>query len=63
MQEEKKRFLLDDYIAEVNNYLSDSGLPPMYYGNPYDWLFLYCALSDRPLDTFRGLIAEVLSEE
>lgn len=62
-QKENKRFLLDDYIAEVDFYLSDSGLPPMYYGNPYDWMFLYCALAERPLDTFRGILAEVLSED
>ncbi len=32
----------------------------MYPGNPNDWMFLYCALSDTPLDTFRGVLAEVL---
>ena len=55
--------MIDDYISEVNVYLTDSGLSPIYYGNPYDWLFLYCSLADRPLDTFRGLLAEVLAEE
>lgn len=54
---------IDDYIAQINVYLIDSGFSPMYYGNPFDWMFLYCALSERPLDVFRGLLAEVLEDE
>ena len=54
---------IDDYIAQVNVYLTDSGFSPIYYGNPFDWMFLYCALNERPLDVFRGLLAEVLEEE
>lgn len=53
-------YTIDDYISEVDNYLRISGLSLMYYGNPYDWMFLFCALTERPLDTFRELIAEVL---
>ena len=52
---------LDDYIEEINVHLNESGFSLIYYGNPYDWMFLYCALSERPLDTFRGLIADVLA--
>lgn len=63
MQKENKIIDLDDYIEEINVHLDESGFSLMYYGNPYDWMFLYCALSDRPLDTFRGLLAEVLTEE
>lgn len=55
--------MIDDYISEVNVYLTDSGLSPIYYGNPYDWLFLYCSLAERPLDTLRAILAEVLAEE
>lgn len=54
---------IDDYIAQINVYLIDSGFSPIYYGNPFDWMFLYCALSERPLDVFRGLLAEVLEDE
>ena len=54
---------IDDYIAQINVYLIDSGFSPMYYGNPFDWMFLYCALSERPLDVFRGLLVEVLEDE
>lgn len=63
MQAENRIIDLDDYIEEINVHLDESGFSLMYYGNPYDWMFLYCALSDRPLDTFRGLLAEVLAEE
>lgn len=63
MQKENKIFDIDDYIEEINVHLDESGFSLMYYGNPYDWMFLYCALSDRPLDTFRGLLAEVLEED
>lgn len=51
---------IEVYIDEINLYLNDSGFSPIYYGNPYDWLFLFCSLSDNPLDTFREIIAEVL---
>lgn len=55
--------MIDNYISEVNVYLNDSGLSPIYYGNPYDWMFLYCSLAERPLDTFREILAEVLPED
>lgn len=54
---------IEDYIVQNNVYLLDSNFSPMYYGNPYDWMYLYCALSERPLDVFRGLLAEVLDTE
>lgn len=54
---------IDDYIEDMNAYLDESGLPPMYYGNPYDWLFMYCSLFERPLDTFRGILAELFPDE
>lgn len=54
---------LDVYIDELNVKLNESGFSLVYYGNPYDWLFLYCALSDNPLDTFRAILAEVLDPE
>lgn len=64
MQESGTRADIDeDYIADLNVYLYESGFSPVYYGNPYDWLFLYCTLADRPLDTFRGILAEVLEEQ
>ena len=54
---------LDVYIDELNVVLNESGLSLVYYGNPYDWLFLYCALANNPLDTFREILSEVLDTE
>ena len=53
---------IEDYISEIDSYLEDSGFSTMYYGNPYDWMFMYCSVSERPLDVFRGLLAIVLEE-
>ena len=50
----------DDYFDVLNGILNDCNFSQIYYGNPYDWMFSFCALSERPLDTFRGLLAEVL---
>lgn len=62
VQQKNEVIELDDYIEEINVHLNESGLSLMYYGNPYDWMFLYCALSERPLDTLRGLLADVLED-
>ena len=48
----------DDFEIQLSDLLDGIGFPPLYYGNPYDWLFLYCTTTDEPLDTFRGIIAE-----
>lgn len=53
----------DDYKEELNALLFDCSFSELYYGNPYDWLFMYCALNERPLDVFRGALSEVLTEE
>lgn len=37
---------IEEYVEELDDILYDSGLPPLYYGNPYDWLFLYCILAN-----------------
>lgn len=51
----------DSYIEWIDGYLTDCGFAPMYYGNPYDWLFMCCALSPTdPLDRFRNILADVL---
>ena len=50
----------DDFVENLRSTLFDCGFSPLYVGNPYDWLFLYCsACSDRsnPLDVFRGILA------
>ncbi len=54
---------LDDYTGQLNALLFECGFSQIYIGNPYDWLFLFCCLNERPLDMFRGLMSEVLNEE
>ena len=56
---------LDDYIMELDGLLTKADLPKMYYGNPYDWLFIYCSLGteeESSLDKFRSIISEVFTE-
>ena len=54
---------IDDYLGEINNTLFDAGLPEMYLGNPYDWMFIYCTLRPYPIDAFRNMISDILSDE
>ena len=63
VQWEQKDFDIEDYTEQLNALLNECGFSPLYYGNPYDWMFLYCTLSDAPLDVFRGMVSEVLNEE
>lgn len=43
----------------INKYLVDAGYPKLYYGNPYDWIFLWSMQDQYPLDTFRMYMREV----
>ena len=43
-------------IRLMNQYLVECGFTEMYYGNPYDWIFLMAMGSDAPLSTFREFI-------
>ena len=63
VQWEQKNFDIEDYTEQLNALLNECGFSPLYYGNPYDWMFLYCTLSDAPLDVFRGMVSEALNEE
>lgn len=63
LQKESKDPDIEVYSDGIDEFLNESGFPPMYCGNPYDWLFLFCTLTDWPLDTFRAILAEVLLEE
>lgn len=49
----------DDFTEQMNDVLDSCGMGPLYIGNPYDWLFLFCAKSEHPLDTFRSIIHKV----
>lgn len=59
-QYENEELDFDDYIITMNDILADASLQTLYYGNPYDWLFLYCTLTDAPLDVFRDIMAEAI---
>ena len=63
VQWKQKDFDIEDYTEQLNALLNECGFSSLYYGNPYDWMFLYCTLSDAPLDVFRGMVSEVLNEE
>lgn len=56
----------DEYIDELNLLLYKAGMSPLYYGNPYDWLFLYCTYKNdntyHSLDIFRGILSTALDE-
>ncbi len=54
---------IEDYTEELNALLFSCNYPPLYFGNPFDWMFLFCAQAERPLDLFRGLLQEILKEE
>jgi len=52
----------DGFATGLNDVLFECGFSPLYLGNPYDWLLLYCsACADQdytPLDRLRGLLAQ-----
>ena len=52
---------IDDYTDELNYILFDCNYSGLYYGNSFDWLFLFCTQAEQPLDLFRELLAEVLA--
>lgn len=54
---------LDDYICQVDEVLDTVGLQTLYYGNPFDWMFMYCSMDERPLDIFRNIMADAFSWE
>lgn len=46
-------------IASINRLLLDSSYPDLYEGNPYDWIFLFAAQDDYPLEAIRFFMREV----
>lgn len=50
----------NQYVIEVNDYLDSANLPELYYGNPYDWLFLFCTTTNSPLENFQYLLQQAL---
>lgn len=51
--------IFTQYVDELNDTLHECGFSKLYYGNPYDCLFLYCSMWDMPLILFRGIMNTV----
>ena len=41
-------------LTELDQYLLDAGFPEIYAGNPYDWIFLWAAGRESPMQAFRS---------
>lgn len=54
------QILYEIYKDEAECCLVDAGYEGLYPGNPYDWIFLYCAKQDSPLDVFRGMMGDLM---
>ena len=63
MEAQKSLVELDEFENSLSDLLDEINFSPLYYGNPYDWLYLYCAITDRPLDTFREILDKALPQE
>lgn len=46
----------------IDRYLDEAGYPGLYYGNPYDWLFLFAMVADEPLPALRNYMMELYLE-
>ena len=57
-EDDGKRFL-----AFTDHALTEAGYPELYVGNPYDWIFMYCAQDQEPLSLFRGIWNTLLGEK
>lgn len=45
-----------EFVDELDAVLEECGYVQMYWRNPYDWMFGYCARATEPLDELRELI-------
>lgn len=54
------------YIAETNELLCLCGYEDLFYGNPYDWIFLHCSNSiidgEYPVYYFRDLVIKFFED-
>lgn len=46
-------------LTIINNVLMECGYQEMYYGNPYDWIFIFAMMDDEPMNAFREFMKEV----
>lgn len=52
----------ENYMDDANDLLNTCGYGPLYHDNPYDWIFWFVTKTERPLDTFRDIIAEAVND-
>ncbi len=50
----------EDYVFEIDSILDVCGYIQSYARNPFDWLFLYCARQEYPIDTFHEILVEFI---
>lgn len=50
-------------IDKINAYLLETGHQELYYGNPYDWIFLWAAKDPCPLLAFRFYLGELYAHQ
>lgn len=62
MMEYEPAILCDIYKDEANNCLFEAGYEPLYAGNPYDWIYLYCAQKEQPVDFLREIMGIIMDE-
>ncbi len=55
--EEEIREDFDDFHAIVCKNLEESGFVQLYYRNPFDWLILFCARQENPIEVFRQCLS------
>lgn len=48
-----------DCYYTLNRRLLEAGFQSLYFGNPYDWIFLWSMKDEDPLGTFRYYLGEV----
>lgn len=41
-------------LSELDQYLMDAGFPELYAGNPFDWIFIWAAGRESPMQAFRS---------
>ena len=55
--EDLENGLFYEFVDETNELLAECGYVQLYWRNPYDWLFGYCAYgATNPLDEFKNII-------
>lgn len=54
--DKNSNYSFDDYLESADDMLFECGYSSLYYRNPYDWMFLYCASHDNPKNVFHEIM-------